>query len=96
MMPRCDIEELRRENAKLKEMVSYTPEEWNTMLRTVERNKEDIKTLKEYLGGSYQLIIERNIIIEKQKKDLIILANKLLEVKPELEEWVKLNFGEYL
>jgi hypothetical protein len=68
MMPRCDIEELRRENAKLKEMVSYTPEEWNTMLRTVERNKEDIQ----------------------------LLIKKLLSVKPELENWLKKNFGEYL
>ena len=62
----------------------------------IEKLQKDIQTLKEYLGGSYQLIIERNIIIEKQKQDLIILAHKLLSVKPELEEWVKLNFGEYL
>jgi len=68
MMPRCDIEALKKENIKLKEMVSYTPEEWNTMLRTIEREKINIQ----------------------------LLIKKLLEVKPELEEWVKLNFGEYL
>lgn len=62
----------------------------------IEKLQKDIQTLKEYLGGSYQLIIERNFTIEKQKKDLTVLARKLLEVKPELEEWVKLNFGEYL
>lgn len=67
-MPRCDIEALKKENIKLKEMVSYTPEEWNTMLRTIEREKINIQ----------------------------LLIKKLLEVKPELEEWVKLNFGEYL
>ena len=62
----------------------------------IEKLQKDIQTLKEYLGGSYQLIIERNIIIEKQKQDLTILAKKLLEVKPELEDWIKLNFREYL
>lgn len=30
------------------------------------------------------------------KKDFQTVANKLLEVKPELEEWVKQNFGRYL
>ena len=30
------------------------------------------------------------------KKELKILAHKIIEVKPELEEWIKLNFGEYL
>ena len=25
-----------------------------------------------------------------------ILVKKLLEAKPELEDWIKLNFGEYL
>ena len=68
MMPRCDIEALKKENAKLKEMVSYTPEEWNTMLRTIERNKEDIQ----------------------------LLIKKLLSVKPELEDWLKTRFVEYL
>lgn len=34
--------------------------------------------------------------IEEMKKDIQVLINKLLEVKPELEEWVKLNFGDYL
>lgn len=33
---------------------------------------------------------------EETKRDCTILARKLLEVKPELEEWVELNFGEYL
>ena len=34
--------------------------------------------------------------IEEMKEDIQLLIKKLLEVKPELEEWVKLNFREYL
>ena len=34
--------------------------------------------------------------IDEMKENIQILIKKLLEVKPELEEWVKLNFGEYL
>lgn len=34
--------------------------------------------------------------IEKLQEDVQVLIKKLLEVKPELEEWIKLNFGEYL
>lgn len=62
----------------------------------IEKLQKDIKTLKEYLGGSYQLIIERNFTIEKQKQNLTILARKLKEKAPELEDWLKTNFGEYL
>ena len=31
---------------------------------------------------------------EKLKNKIDILKNKLLETKPELEDWVKLHFGE--
>lgn len=34
--------------------------------------------------------------IEQMKEDMQILIKKLLEVKPELEDWIKLNFKEYL
>ena len=34
--------------------------------------------------------------IEEMKEDIQLLIKKLLDVKPELEELVKLNFGEYL
>lgn len=50
-----DTARLAEENAQLKERVSklekmkysYTPEEWNTMLRTVNRTKELLKECKE-------------------------------------------------
>lgn len=34
--------------------------------------------------------------ISRMQDDCKILAKKLLEVKPELEDWLNANFGEYL
>lgn len=34
--------------------------------------------------------------IEQMKEDIQLLIKKLLEAKPELEDWIKKNFGEYL
>lgn len=32
----------------------------------------------------------------KLKSDCKVLAQKLLQVKPELREWLEVNYGEYL
>lgn len=65
--------------------------------------RDDIEALQEELISLRTTCKDlRNTCIEsrnrefKTQQDCKILAKKLLEVKPELEEWVKLNFGEYL
>lgn len=45
---------------------------------------------------SPEVIISVLDMLMEAKDDCRILARKLLEAKPELEEWIKLNFGEYL
>ena len=45
---------------------------------------------------STEVLLEVISKLETTTKDCHILAKKLLSVKPELEEWIKLNFGEYL
>lgn len=42
------------------------------------------------------LIDKQQKQLEWKKEDVQLLIKKLLSVKPELEEWIKLNFGEYL
>lgn len=61
MMPNCDIEELKKENKKLKERVDF-------------------------LETSFDFDIGR------LQEEVKILKNKLLEVKPELKEWLEKNF----
>ena len=45
---------------------------------------------------SPEVIISVLDMLMEAKDDCRILAHKLLEVKPELEDWLKTNFGEYL
>lgn len=76
-------EKLLEENAKLKERISklekmqysYTPEEWNTMLRTVNRTSEQNAKLKELLKrakmvledeGDYMIVQEINQVLGEE------------------------------
>lgn len=62
----------------------------------IEKLQKRIKVL-EQVGEMKQTLIDRTVEEEGKLRDNCkILAKKLLDVKPELEEWVKLNFGEYL
>lgn len=62
----------------------------------IEKLQKRIKVL-EQVGEMKQTLIDRTVEEEGKLRDNCkILAKKLLEVKPELEEWVKINFGEYL
>lgn len=62
----------------------------------IEDLQKRIKVL-EQVGEMKQTLIDRTVEEEGKLRDNCkTLAKKLLEANPELEEWVKLNFGEYL
>ena len=62
----------------------------------IEELQKRIKVL-EQVGEMKQTLIDRTVEEEGKLRDNCkILAKKLLSVKPELEEWIKVNFGEYL
>lgn len=84
---KAECAELKEENAQLKERVSklekmqysYTPEEWNTMLRTVNRTSEQNAHLKELLseclahltlGEEGASVTPLNIVIDNIKEVL--------------------------
>lgn len=65
--------------------------------------RDDIEALQEELISLRTTCKDlRNACIEarngefKAQQDCKILSEKLLSVKPELEDWLKTNFGEYL
>ena len=63
---------------------------------------EPVPSYEEYLSLTYAKEEDEGIIAEyeaentKLKKDCRTLAQKLLQVKPELREWLEINYGEYL
>ena len=62
----------------------------------IEALQEEVKELKETLGITMELARNNFDLYKITQEDCQILAKKLLDAKPELEDWVKLNFGEYL
>lgn len=48
----------------------------------------------------WESTLNRSMVLEaendKLKTDCHTLAQKLLQVKPELREWLEVNYGEYL
>ena len=58
--------------------------------------RDDIEELQEENKKLLDSITTASCFIGMLQEDCKTLVKKLLEVKPELEEWVKLNFGEYL
>ena len=64
--------------------------------------KDKVPTYEEYINLQRRWIEERaeNGKLKEQQKSLEdnckILAQKLLQVKPELREWLEVNFKEYL
>lgn len=79
------IKDTTNENARLKERVSklekmqysYTPEEWNTMLRTVNRTKELLKECKKMLMSSnYQNMTQYHEVLELRDKINKIIGEK--------------------
>ena len=62
----------------------------------IEALQEELISLRTSCGDWYNACIEARNGEFKAQQDCKILAKKLLSVKPEFEEWIKLNFGEYL
>ena len=62
--------------------------------------RDDIEALQEENNVLKETVSYLEIVLEKAKerrnRDCKILTKKLLEVKPEIEDWIKKNFGEYL
>lgn len=62
--------------------------------------RDDIEELQEENNVLKETVSYLEIVLKKAKErrngDCKILAKKLLEVKPELEDWLKTRFGEYL
>lgn len=59
----------------------------------IEALQEENKKLKSRLDF---ITTASDFDIGRMQDDCRVLVKKLLEVKPELEDWIKLNFGEYL
>ena len=58
--------------------------------------RDDRKELRERIENlNYWVKLLQSIGI-RHKKNCRILAQKLKEKAPELEDWIKKNFGEYL
>ena len=62
----------------------------------IEALQEELISLRTSCGDWYNACIEARNGEFKAQQDCKILAKKLLEAKPELEDWIKLNFWEYL
>ena len=62
----------------------------------IEALQEELISLRTTCKDLHNTCIEAINREFKTRQDCKILVKKLLEAKPELEEWVKLNFGEYL
>ena len=67
------------------------------------KNKPQIGEECELVGIEKQVwesTLNRSMVLQdgndKLKKDCRALAQKLLQVKPELREWLEVNYGEYL
>lgn len=50
--------------------------------------------IEEKNDGACYVVQPKDDLYVELKNKIDILKNKLLEVKPELEDWVKLHFGE--
>lgn len=48
----------------------------------------------------WESTLNRSMVLQaendKLKKDCKTLSQKLIQVKPELKEWLEINYGEYL
>ena len=67
------------------------------------RKKEFLKAYNNLCSCYGDIVSEQtktscNLLIEKTryKADCHTLAQKLLQVKPELRDWLEVNYGEYL
>lgn len=70
-------------------------EEWKAKLEENTKLKTENKWYSEQLNEAVKKIDK----LKEQKKptsDCKTLAQKLLQVKPELREWLETNYGEYL
>lgn len=62
-------------------------------MKTLNQRKKEFGTAYNNLCSCYGNIIKKR---EKAISDCKILAQKLLQAKPELREWLELNYKEYL
>lgn len=86
-----------REQTLRSEQYSNVIDELNKRLNKTQELELEVRRENEKLKSRLDFITTASDFdIGRMQDDCKTLANKLLEVKPELEEWVKLNFGEYL
>ena len=58
--------------------------------------KDEIEELRKISNSILAMKIYWEEEAKNKRDDCRILAQKILQVKPELREWLEVNYGEYL
>lgn len=96
-------ESYKEAERKIKKLSEDFKKDLDKILKECTKKKPQIEEECELVGIEKQVwesTLNRSMVlqaeIEKLKTDCKTLAKKLLQVKPELRDWLEVNYGEYL